>query len=225
MEPAFDDRGLLPAIVQDADTGAVLMVAWMNAEALQKTRDSGTVWFWSRSRKALWQKGETSGNKLGVEEIRIDCDADAILVRARPAGPVCHTGKAGCFYRVVDPGGDHHEDDGIPATFPTLGVRILDRIAQTIEDRKASTAEKSYTKSLLDGGVATIAGKIEEEAGELIAELRGEDADAMVHEAADVVFHVMVGLAARGVAIDRVWRELDRRTAKSGHEEKAGREG
>src|SRR5688572_16667307 len=101
-EPAWDDRGMLPAVVQDAVLGTVLMVAWMNPEALRKTRDSGFVHFWSRSRQALWQKGETSGNTLAVEEIRIDCDADSILVRARPAGPICHTGKTACFYRVVD---------------------------------------------------------------------------------------------------------------------------
>jgi phosphoribosyl-AMP cyclohydrolase / phosphoribosyl-ATP pyrophosphohydrolase len=222
VDPAFDDRGLLPAIIQDAKTGTVLMVAWMNAEALRKTRDSGIVHFWSRSRQALWQKGETSGNSLAVEEIRIDCDADAILVRARPAGPVCHTGKTACFYRVVDPAGEHHEDEGIPAA--QINGTVLDRLASTIEARKSSTAEKSYTRSLLDGGARKILDKIAEEHAELAAELGGGEPAAIVHETADLLFHVLVGLAARGVSIDQVWQELDRRSGMSGHEEKAERE-
>jgi|SRR5690349_7623744 len=213
MEPAFDDRGLLPAVVQDAVSGAVLMVAWMNGEALRKTRETGLVWFWSRSRKALWQKGETSGNVLRVEEIRLDCDADAVLVRARPAGPVCHTGKQACFFRVVD----GEEDEGVPP------VTAIDRLARTIEARKRSTADKSYTKSLIDGGTEKIVDKIQEECAELVVELREGGDDEIVHEAADLVFHVMVGLAAKGVAIDRVWQELDRRSGKSGHVEKAER--
>jgi phosphoribosyl-ATP pyrophosphohydrolase/phosphoribosyl-AMP cyclohydrolase len=220
VDPAFDDRGLLPAIVQDSATGTVLMVAWMNAEALRKTRDSGVVHFYSRSRKTLWQKGETSGNTLHVEEIRIDCDADAVLVRARPAGPVCHTGKTGCFYRVVDPAGEHHEDEGVP---PSTDARVLDRLARTIEARKASTAEKSYTKSLLDGGIDRVLEKIAEEHAELAEDLVEGATEGIVHEAADLIFHVMVGLASRGVDVSDVWRELEKRTAKSGHEEKAER--
>jgi phosphoribosyl-ATP pyrophosphohydrolase/phosphoribosyl-AMP cyclohydrolase len=220
-EPAFDERGLLPAIVQDADKGTVLMVAWMNAEALRKTRDTGFAHFWSRSRKALWQKGETSGNTLAVEEIRIDCDADAVLVRARPAGPVCHTGKLGCFYRVVDPDGAHHEDEGVPAV--RIDGTVVDRLAAVIQSRKHATAENSYTKSLLAGGVPAILAKIAEEHGELAAELAAGDSTAIVHETADLLFHLLVGLAARGVPIERVWYELDRRTGQSGHAEKASR--
>jgi len=212
MEPAFDDRGLLPAVVQDAVSGAVLMVAWMNGEALRKTRETGLVWFWSRSRKALWQKGETSGNVLQLVELRLDCDADAVLVRARPTGPVCHTGKQACFFRRID----GEEDEGLAA------VTAIERLEQTIAARKASTAEQSYTKSLLESPEKMV-GKIEEECGELVAELRGDDGDKIVHEAADVMFHMMVGLAAKGVAIRRVWDELDRRSGKSGHVEKAER--
>ena len=213
MEPAFDDRGLLPAVVQDAVSGAVLMVAWMNGESLRKTRETGLVWFWSRSRKALWQKGETSGNVLRLVELRLDCDADAVLVRANPTGPVCHTGKQACFFRLID----GEEDEGL------AGVTAIERLERTIAERKSSTAENSYTKSLLDAGVEKIASKIEEESGELIAELRGDEEDKIVHEAADLVFHMMVGLAAKGVAVRRVWDELDRRSGKSGHVEKAER--
>src|SRR6185436_16303109 len=102
VEPAWDERGLAPAVVQDATTGAVLMMAWMNADALRLTRDSGFAHFWSRSRGAMWKKGETSGHTLAVVDVRIDCDADTILVRAQPAGPACHTGQPTCFFRDLD---------------------------------------------------------------------------------------------------------------------------
>ena len=213
-EPAWDDRGLAPAIVQDADVGTVLMLAWMNAEAWQLTRDTGAVHFWSRSRGALWKKGETSGHTLRVVELRVDCDRDAILVRARPAGPTCHTGATACFFHTGD-----DDDDGAPA------IHVLDRLAAVIDARKAATATRSYTRSLLDGGVAKILGKIAEEHGELAAELADDAAPRakIVHEAADLIFHVMVGLAARDVPAADVWRELGRRFGVSGHDEKASR--
>ena len=101
IELKFDERGLIPAVVQDKDTGEVLMVAWMNAEALEKTRSTGQAHFWSRSRMKLWRKGETSGNVLSVHEIRADCDADTLLLKVKPAGPACHTGERSCFYRIL----------------------------------------------------------------------------------------------------------------------------
>jgi phosphoribosyl-ATP pyrophosphohydrolase/phosphoribosyl-AMP cyclohydrolase len=214
-DPVFDDRGLVPAIVQDAARGTVLMLAWMNAEALRLTRETGVVHFWSRSRQALWKKGETSGNTLAVVELRLDCDGDAILVRATPAGPTCHTGATACFFHVL--GDAPHDDDGAPP------AHELDRLAATIDARKASTAQKSYTRSLLDGGVPAIVAKIAEEQAELAAELPAGPEAAVVHEAADLLFHVLVGLAARDIPVARVWDELARRTAKSGHAEKASR--
>jgi phosphoribosyl-ATP pyrophosphohydrolase/phosphoribosyl-AMP cyclohydrolase len=217
VEPAFDERGLVPAIVQDADAGTVLMLAWMNAEALRLTRETGVVHFWSRSRQALWKKGETSGNTLALVELRLDCDADAVLVRARPAGPTCHTGATACFFHRDD----GTDDDGVPA--PSIDGRELDRLARVIDARKASTAEKSYTRSLLDAGVPKILAKIAEEHGELAAELPAGDRAKVVHEAADLLFHVLVGLAARDVPVADVWAELARRTAQSGLAEKASR--
>jgi phosphoribosyl-AMP cyclohydrolase / phosphoribosyl-ATP pyrophosphohydrolase len=215
-EPAWDERGLAPAIVQDADRGTVLMLAWMNAEAWQLTRTTGAVHFWSRSRSALWKKGETSGHVLRVVDLRVDCDLDAILVRARPAGPTCHTGATACFFHAADV-----DDDGAPA------IHVLDQLAQVIAARRAATATRSYTRSLLDGGVPKILGKIAEEHGELAAELaaEGEAADPhkIVHETADLLFHVLVGLAARDVAVAEVWRELGRRFGVSGLDEKAAR--
>ena len=204
MDPQFDERGLVPAIVQDATTGAVLMLAWMNAEALRLTRETGVVHFWSRSRQALWTKGETSGNVLTLVDLRLDCDNDAVLVRAHPAGPTCHTGARTCW------------GDDVPAS-------IVDQLARVIEARRDSTSEKSYTKSLLDKGMPKILEKIAEESGELAAELPGGPDEKVIHETADLLFHVMVGLTARRIPIERVLDELARRFGTSGHVEKASR--
>ncbi len=228
-EPVFDDRGLVPCIVQDADVGTVLMIAWKNAEALELTRSTGVVHFWSRSRQALWKKGETSGNTLAVVELRLDCDADAILARVQPAGPTCHTGAISCFGAAP-----HNLDDGgLPpdgsaaegrGSIDAPTATIIDRLARTLAARRDSaTGEKSYTKSLLDAGMPKILAKIAEEHGELAAELpTGADAD-VIHEAADLLFHVMVGLTAREIPIESVLRELARRFGTSGHVEKASR--
>jgi phosphoribosyl-ATP pyrophosphohydrolase/phosphoribosyl-AMP cyclohydrolase len=222
VEPVWDEKGLLPAVVQDAASGTVLMVAWMNAEALAKTRTTGEVHFYSRSRKALWKKGETSGNVLRLVELRIDCDSDTLLVRAKPAGPTCHTGKTACFFRPLDATGQATaDDDGVP---PVQGAAIVDRLEQVIIARRDSaTAEKSYTRSLIDGGMPKILSKIAEEQEELAEELADGAEDDVVHETADLLFHVMVGLAARRVPVERVWAELGRRFGIGGHVEKAAR--
>jgi phosphoribosyl-ATP pyrophosphohydrolase/phosphoribosyl-AMP cyclohydrolase len=204
VEPKYDEHGLVPAIVQDATTGAVLMLAYMNAEALRLTRETGEVTFWSRSRKSLWKKGETSGNTLALVDIQIDCDADTLLVRARPAGPTCHTGTTTCF-------GDA----------PIASV--LDALEHVIELRRDSTGDKSYTKSLLDAGIPKIVAKIAEEESELVAELPSGEDQKVVHEAADLIYHVMVGLAARRIPIAKIYAELARRFGTSGHAEKASR--
>jgi phosphoribosyl-ATP pyrophosphohydrolase/phosphoribosyl-AMP cyclohydrolase len=225
VEPVYDERGLVPCIVQDATTGTVLMLAWMNAEALRLTRETATVHFWSRSRQALWKKGETSGNTLAVVELRVDCDRDAVLVRAHPAGPTCHTGATSCFFHR-----DGGTADGAEAGAGDVDViddgpelPILLRLAKIIDARREASAEKSYTKSLLDAGMPKILAKIAEEHGELAAELP-DGADAkVVHETADLMFHVMVGLAARRIPIDAVLAELGRRFGTSGHVEKARR--
>ena len=211
-EPAWDDRGLAPAVVQDADTGAVLMLAWMNAEAWALTRSTGLVHFWSRSRRALWRKGETSGHELRVSELRVDCDLDAILVQARPHGPTCHTGRVACFF---------HTDDGLDETAPV--AHVVDRLERVLHARRASTGTKSYTRSLLDAGMPKILAKIAEEHGELAAELPDGERAKVVHETADLLFHVMVGLVARDIPVVDVWRELGRRFGVSGHDEKAAR--
>jgi phosphoribosyl-AMP cyclohydrolase / phosphoribosyl-ATP pyrophosphohydrolase len=223
MEPAWDERGLVPAIVQDASSGAVLMLAWMNREALARTRDTGEVHFWSRSRQALWKKGETSGHVLRVVELRLDCDHDAVLVRAHPAGPTCHTGKTSCFFRIADGA----EDDGVPARAagPT-DPAILSRLEEVlIARRDRATAPRSYTRDLLDGGFPKILGKIAEEHRELAEVLPAGAEPDVIHETADLLFHVLVGLVARRIPIEGVWIELARRFGIGGHVEKASRGG
>ena len=217
VEPKYDESGLVPCVVQDAAAGTVLMVAWMNAEALRLTRETQVVHFWSRSRQALWKKGETSGNTLALVELRLDCDRDTVLARVRPAGPACHTGATTCFFTKDD----GTEDDGVPAA---EGAQIIVRLAQILATRRDSaTGEKSYTRSLLDAGMPKILAKIAEESGELAAELPAGDDDKVVHETADLLFHVMVGLTARKIPIERVFAELVRRFGTSGHVEKASR--
>ena len=177
---------LRPAIVQDVSDGRVLMLAWMDAEAERRTRESGEAWFWSRSRGRLWRKGETSGNTLAVEEIRDDCDGDALLLRVRAAGPVCHTGARSCF---------------APALWRTISERAIER------------PEGSYVVSLLDAGVARCAQKLGEEAVEAAVAAVAGDRDALVAEAADVVFHLYVLLKASGVDLAEVDDELTRRAS------------
>lgn len=215
----WDERGLAPAVVCDAESGAVLMLGWMNAEALGATLASGQVYFYSRSRATLWHKGETSGNTLAVREIRLDCDGDAILVSATPSGPICHTGTSSCFYRWSQ-GEGWQADDG-PRGAPAA---VLDRVYHVLETRVGQPPGKSYTAMLLAGGVEGICGKIDEETAELVDELRtGADKGRITHEAADVLYHVLCGLLSRGVAPAEVWRELERRFGTSGHVEKASR--
>ena len=175
---------LTPAIVQDADDGRVLMLAWMDDEALRRTRETGEAWFWSRSRRSLWRKGETSGNTLAVVELNDDCDGDAILLRVRPAGPVCHTGSLSCF-----------------------APWLWRRVAQRAKERP----EGSYVARLLGDGVAACARKVGEEGVEAALAGAGESDDRLVEELADLWFHTYVLLAARGLDPAAVEDELRRR--------------
>ncbi len=175
------DGELRAAIVQDADTGRVLMLAWMDAEAERRTRESGEAWFWSRSREEYWHKGATSGNTMAVEELRNDCDGDAIVVRVRPAGPACHTGSLSCF---------------APALW------------RTITERAQSRPEGSYTTKLLDEGVPGVARKVGEEAVEVMVAAFAESDERVVSETADLIYHLYVLLAARGLDLAAVEDEL-----------------
>jgi len=210
----FDDRGLMPATAQDATTGVVRMQAWVNAEAVRATAQSGLATFYSRSRQELWQKGATSGNSMRVRQIRIDCDGDSILYLVDAEGPSCHTGKTSCFFRD-----GATEDDGPPEA----PAAILSRVAAVIAQRRAQTSEKSYVSSLLAAGWPKILGKITEEAREVVESLPTEDKAHTAHEAADVLFHLLVGLEAAGVPLESVFAELRRRFGTSGLVEKAAR--
>jgi phosphoribosyl-ATP pyrophosphohydrolase/phosphoribosyl-AMP cyclohydrolase len=214
-ELKFDGEGLLPAVVQDRLTGEVRMVAYMNREAIARTLETGRATFFSRSRRALWEKGETSGHSLHVRELVVDCDADTVLVLADPAGPSCHTGQPSCFFRRLDAGGVRQE------TVPALPFLL--ELEREIESRKGSTAAKSYTKSLLDAGASKIGDKVREEASEFAAAIGSETDDRVASEAADVVYHLLVGLASRGVTLRKVIDVLATRAGTSGHAEKASR--
>ena len=175
---------LRAAIVQDARTDKVLMLAWMNDEAERLTRETGEAWFWSRSREELWRKGATSGNTLAVEELCDDCDGDALLVRVTPAGPACHTGSVSCF---------------APALWRTISERALERPAG------------SYTTELLNAGVGAVARKVGEEAVEVTVAALDESDERVIEEAADLVYHLYVLLAARGLDVADVEAALERR--------------
>jgi phosphoribosyl-AMP cyclohydrolase / phosphoribosyl-ATP pyrophosphohydrolase len=216
---SFDGAGLVPVVAQDARSGVVRMVAWANREALSATLASGAAHFWSRSRQALWRKGESSGHTLAVREIRIDCDGDVVLYLVDAEGPSCHTGATSCFFRRVDADGALVADDGPPES----PAQMLPRVAEVIATRRRERPEKSYVVSLLDAGLPKINAKIAEEARELIEALPEGDAVHTAHEAADLFFHALVGLEAAGVPLDAVFGELRRRFGVSGIDEKAGR--
>jgi phosphoribosyl-ATP pyrophosphohydrolase/phosphoribosyl-AMP cyclohydrolase len=214
----LDADGLVPVIAQEAATGMVRMMAWANRAALERTVLEGQAFFWSRSRAAMWRKGESSGHTLGVREVRLDCDGDVVLYLVDPVGPSCHTGATSCFFRRAGDDG-LVEDDG-PADPPAL---VMARVAEVIARRKRERPEKSYVVSLLDAGFPKINAKITEEAAELVEALPAGDAAHTAHEAADLLFHMLVGLQAAGVSVEAVFGELRRRFGVSGIHEKASR--
>jgi len=211
----FDEHGLMPAVVQDRLTGQVRMCAFVNKEAVAKTLETGRATFYSRSRGRLWEKGESSGHSLLVRELYVDCDADTLLMMADPVGPSCHTGQPSCFFRHF--GAEGVRDESVAAS------AFLEQLEAEIEARRESTAEKSYTKSLLDSGVGKIGNKVREEADEFARALLGESDERVVSEAADVVYHLLVGLTSRGTPWRAVLDVLARRAGTSGHEEKSSR--
>jgi len=186
-------NGLAPAIVQDATSGEVLMLGYMNAEALDATRTSGFVTFWSRSKQRLWKKGETSGHVLEVKSIRVDCDRDTLLILAEPHGPACHLGTSSCFGERV------------------AALAFLPRLDALIASRDAQRPAGSYTTELLESGVRRIAQKVGEEGVETALAAVVQDDSALLGEAADLVYHLMVLLRARGLSLDQVDAALARR--------------
>jgi len=197
-ELRWDERGLLPAVVQEVDTGEVLMVAWMDRTALERTLATGLAHFWSRSRQRLWQKGETSGHVQHVEGVYVDCDADTLLVQVHQEGVACHTGARTCFVGAV-------RGDG-PA------AHMLERLERVIAARRVAPPPGSYVGALLAGGEPAIARKIGEEASELVVAALGGEGDLRVtEEVADLWFHTLVLLGARGIPVRAVLEELARR--------------
>ncbi|MFW6238139.1 MAG: bifunctional phosphoribosyl-AMP cyclohydrolase/phosphoribosyl-ATP diphosphatase HisIE [Halanaerobiales bacterium] len=227
-ELKFNEQGLIPAVLQDVNTGEVLMVAYMNRESLQKTRETGKACFWSRSRQELWLKGETSGNYQNVKEIRVDCDQDTLLVLVEPGGPACHTGKKTCFYRdiegeeveingdksftaprqvagqeqVTDPEGDK---DNIP------DYSFLFSLYRLIQDRKENLPAGSYTTSLFKDGKEEIVKKVGEEGTEVVIAGMNEDRGEIIYETADFFYHLFVLLVYSGISIEDIVKELKER--------------
>jgi phosphoribosyl-ATP pyrophosphohydrolase/phosphoribosyl-AMP cyclohydrolase len=190
----FDASGLVPVIAQDRASGDVLMLAWADAEAIAKTAETGFVHFWSRSRKALWRKGDSSGHTLRVVEARADCDRDALLLVVEPAGPACHTGARTCFGETS-----------------ATAAGMLEELARVVQQRAAAPVDASYTARLLAKGPGHVLKKIGEEATEVVLAASGESNERLAEESADLLFHLLVALRQRGVSVASVMDELRRR--------------
>lgn len=243
----FSADGLVPVVAQEARSGDVLMLAWANRDALEKTQESGEAHYYSRSRQALWKKGETSGHGQALVEMRLDCDGDTVLYRVRQTGPACHTGTRTCFSSVLEAGrvvpqavertaveaelgsaqadGDDGHADGsaVPVLVPTAappawrdlpdpGGHLLGRLAALVHRRATERTPGSYTVSLLDRGVPKVSQKVGEEAVEVVVAANAENGERLASEAADLLYHLTVLLEARGVALDTVLEELERRS-------------
>lgn len=200
---SYNEQGLIPAIVQDYLDGTVLMMAWMNRESLQKTLETGRTWFWSRSRQALWPKGETSGHVQWVKQIRYDCDGDALVILVEQVGDAaCHTGARSCFFRPL-------QGDPLPA------ADTLSQVFAVVKARQADPRPDSYTSSLLAKGENAILKKLGEETAEVVMAAKDQDRVALAREVADLWYHCLVALAHYQVDIKDVYRQLQaRRSAK-----------
>ncbi|MCH7713895.1 MAG: bifunctional phosphoribosyl-AMP cyclohydrolase/phosphoribosyl-ATP diphosphatase HisIE [Chloroflexi bacterium] len=204
MKVKLNEQGLLPAIAQDANTGQVLMLGYMNPGSLKRTVEGTQVWFYSRSREDLWHKGEMSGNYLNLKEAWLDCDNDTILLKVDPDGPACHTGETSCFFNLLD---------GLPEEYEATetGPAILNEIYAVIQDRQREMPQGSYTTKLLEDGVARIAQKVIEEAGETAIAGAINDTEGLPGEVADLLYHTLVLMAATGVKPQQVWDVLRER--------------
>jgi phosphoribosyl-ATP pyrophosphohydrolase/phosphoribosyl-AMP cyclohydrolase len=240
-EMNFDERGLVPTIVQDARTREVLMLAYMNAESLRRTLEAGETWFWSRSRRELWHKGATSGHVQKVARVRVDCDTDALLVEVEPAGAACHTGARSCFYREIEMRKNENEfeaakldaaasdkeldsekskddeesknDETLSAEEKSLGA-TLESLYKLIEQRRRERPADSYTSYLFEAGLDKILKKIGEESAETIIAAKNDNEENLIGETADLLYHLTVLLVERGVSLEDVRAELEKRRGK-----------
>ena len=194
-ELKFDDKGLIPAIVEDAATGKVVMMAYMNAESLKISIEEGMTCFWSRSRKCLWRKGETSGNRQHIVSITADCDNDTLLVKVKMDGPACHTGAYSCFFNSM------YESD-------TNAEFSLDSLYEMLVGRKETKPEGSYTTYLFEKGIDKILKKVGEESTEVIIASKANDKAETIYEVADLCYHIMVMMVEMGISVDDIKKEL-----------------
>ncbi len=218
-EIKFDDKGLVPAIAQDYKTGEVLMMAYMDREAVEKTLSSGKAHYFSRSRNKLWLKGETSGHFQHVKGVYYDCDVDTILLKVEQVGAACHTGERSCFYREIETPFKKVETPRRDVSTST----ILDSVHEVILERKKNPGERSYVSSLFSKGTDSILKKVGEEASELLISGKGGKKEEVVYEMADLWFHSLVLLGQLDIGPEEVYAELQRRFGTSGIEEKEGR--
>ncbi len=222
-EIKFDDRGLVPAIAQDSESGEVLMLAYMNEQALKKTIGSGRAHYYSRSRQELWLKGDTSGHFQDVQSLAYDCDADTILLKVDQKGVACHTGHMSCFFNKIDIGEAAVTDGGSDDANKAPQAEIIKELYQVLLERKDADPEESYVAALYNKGFQKIAAKIHEESAELIDAAKRLGNKEIVHELADLWFHTLVLLGYKDIQIEEVFKELGRRFGTSGHEEKKSR--
>jgi phosphoribosyl-ATP pyrophosphohydrolase/phosphoribosyl-AMP cyclohydrolase len=206
----FDERGLAPAIVQDARTLQVLTLAYMNRESLERTLADRETWFWSRSRSSLWHKGETSGNKQRVVEVSVDCDHDALRILVVPEGPACHTGAQTCFHNELQ---EAPTEKPVESSKADLG-EVLSGLYALIESRRRERPEGSYTTYLFEQGLDKILKKVGEECAETIIAAKNDDQDALVKESSDLLYHLLVMFVERGLTLDQVRDELVSRGRK-----------
>ncbi|WP_099156549.1 bifunctional phosphoribosyl-AMP cyclohydrolase/phosphoribosyl-ATP diphosphatase HisIE [Virgibacillus ndiopensis] len=195
---SFDHNGLVPAIVQDSNSGKILTLAYMNETSLMKTIQTKETWFFSRKRQQLWNKGETSGNKQLVQRITYDCDGDALLIQVRPLGPACHTGNESCFYQYL------YKEDA-----PTFDM--LDQLVTTIKQRRQEPVEGSYTTYLFNEGIDKVLKKVGEEASEVIIGAKNSDTNELIWEISDLIYHTLIVMEMQNVTVNDIKNELFKR--------------
>lgn len=210
----YDAQGLVPAIVQDAVSKEVLMLAYMNSESLQRTIQTGDTWFWSRSRQELWNKGATSGHTQKVKSLRYDCDADTLLVLVEQVGPACHNGTYTCFTANIPLGDEGSSQEAVPAASAGDRFAILGELETVIASRDAERPEGAYSTYLFEKGVDKILKKVGEETAEVIIAAKNKDNEELRYEASDLIFHLMVLLRNNKLPLDDIMKELSNRHVK-----------